>query len=145
MKKTILGLFLGMSVMGMAAGDNTDSGDLTIKANLIAPITIEQDKAMDFGDIPVGRESTARTSGTMLVSGIAGNNIIITVPKSATITGDSDGAVIKIDLTETKSGSTETLNEKGQFTQTVSGKFEPKEVKYAGQYAGTVTISARYN
>ena len=145
MKKTILGLFLGMSVMGMAAGNNTDSGNLEIKANLIAPITIEQTKAMDFGDVPVGRESTAWASGTMLVSGIAGNNIIVTVPKSATITGDSKGATIEIDLTKTSSGSIETLDEKGEFTQTVSGSFEPTAVKYAGQYAGTVTISARYN
>ena len=145
MKKTILGLFLGMSVMGMAAGDNTASGDLEIKANLIATITIAQTRAMNFGNIPVGREATAWASGTMLVKGIAGNNIIVTVPESATITGDSKDATIEIDLTKTSSGSTKTLDENGEFTQTVSGHFEPTAVKYAGQYAGTVTVSARYN
>jgi len=148
MKKTILGLFLGMSVMGMAAtntGDNKVSDTLEIKANLIATITIAQTKAMDFGDVPVGREATAWASGTMLVTGSAGNNITVTVPESATISGDSKDATIKIDLTKTSSGSTETLDENGEFTQTVSGHFEPTAVKYAGQYAGTVTVSARYN
>jgi len=148
MKKTILGLFLGMSVMGMAAtntGDNEVSDNLEIKANLIATITIEQTKPMDFGDVPVGRESIAYASGTMLVTGSAGSNITVTVPESATIQGDRKNATIEIDLTQTHSGGTQTLNRNGHFAQTVSGHFDPKIVKYAGKYAGTVTVSARYN
>ena len=149
MKKTILGLFLGMSVMGMAAVATNDvSSDLNIKAVVIAPLSIEEKTAMDFGNIILGTADIAhdKTPGMMLVTGVANNNIIVTVPDKAIISkAGQDGSDVTVELFSLNSGDTQTLSNAGTLEQKITGTIAPEQTKFGGTYSGTVSISARYN
>ena len=160
MKKTILGLFLGMSVMGMAAdGDSTESttsalvsstthaqeisNDLHINATVVQPLTIVETTSMEFGKIILGQAADSTTAGVMDISGDKGATVTITTPGTATISHYND----KVDVTLTPSTPTgsATLDWDGKLTQTIDGSIAAGATKAAGEYTGTTTIKVKYN
>lgn len=149
MKKTILGLFLGMSVMGMASdgvsvGEDVN-GTLNINANVIAPLSIKEITEMDFGDIVLGEPADSKTAGTMLVTGASGNYVIVSLPETTTISRVGEEDNVTVTLSSANSGTAQLLDDAGNLTQTISGKIAAGQTTHAGQHTGTVTVSVKYN
>ena len=152
MKKTLLGLFLGLSVMSMAANSNAVavgdevSGDLTINANVIAPLEIAEEQAMDFGDIVLGDKADSTTPGKMKVTGAANNTVIVSVPDSTTISRSGvAGSEVTVTLTSDNNEEVQTLDDEGSLTQIINGSIAKGQTTKTGQHTGTVTVSVRYN
>ncbi|MDP0493635.1 MAG: DUF4402 domain-containing protein [Fusobacterium sp. JB021] len=149
MKKTLLGLFLGLSVMSMAAevkvGENV-SGDLNINANVIAPLSIAEEQAMDFGDIVLGEKATSTTPGKMTVTGAAGNSVTISFPDTTTISRVGvDNSTATVNLTSLKNGIAQTLDDEGHLTEVINGVIDKGQTTKTGVHTGTVTVSVMYN
>ena len=149
MKKTILGLFLGMSVMGMAAtsggvGLNEDvSSTLNISAEVVAPLTITEKTPMNFGIIVAGVEAT--TTGEMEVKVAKDALIKISYKKDqTTISRANKKDNIKVQLSAQHANATATLSESGSLTETITGKISGGKLTKAGTYSGSVSVSVRY-
>lgn len=149
MKKRLMGLFLGLSVMAMATPQGSDDTDLQPKVNLqvnatvIDVLKIKQVASMEFGELIAGAKNAKSTvSGNVEVTGEDGHSITITVPETATITRQSG--------TETM---TVAMKEPGDHVMTLTSKKADKDLSgeiatvntVIGNYTGTVTITARYN
>jgi len=152
MKKTLLLIFLGLSTLVVAKKNDavavgTDvKGDLKINANVLAPLSIKESQSMEFGDIVIGKRADSTTDGSMLVEGAPGNNVIVTVPNSTTIerVGVS-GSTATVTLTSENNDVAQTLDSKGNLTQSISGNIAEGETTKTGEHTGTVTISVKYN
>jgi len=147
MKKTILGLFLGMSVMGMAAtgvGLNEDvESTLHISAKVVAPLTITEVKVMDFGTIALNE--TANATGEMDIKGAQGATIRINYAKDDTHisrTGKTDN--IKVQLSSDHAYAQTTLNQNGYLKETIKGTISGGAITQPGEYSGSVSVSVRY-
>lgn len=152
MKKTLLIVFLGLAAITMAktkdaVGVGTDvSGDLKINANVVAPLSIVESQSMEFGDIIIGKAANSTTDGTMLVEGAPGNSIVVTVPDSTTIERIGvNGSTATVTLTSENNEVSQTLDSKGNLTQTIKGNIAEGETTKTGEHTGTVTISVKYN
>jgi len=151
MKKTLLGLFLGLSAMSMAAtggvnvGDNV-SGDLNINANVIAPLSIAEEQAMNFGDIVLGEKATSTTPGKMTVTGAPGNSVTVSFPHTTTISrAGVDNSTATVSLTSVKNGIAQTLDDEGHLTEVINGVIAKGQTTKTGVHTGTVTVSVMYN
>lgn len=147
MKKTILGLFLGMSVMGMAAtgvGLNEDvSSTLNISAEVVATLTITEKTPMNFGIIVAGVEAT--TTGEMEVKGAKKALIKISYDKDNTTisrAGETDN--IKVQLSSDHANAQTNLDQNGDLIETIKGTISGGAITQPGTYSGSVSISVRY-
>lgn len=149
MKKILLGLFLGLSGIVMAAGEvavgtNVD-GTLNISANVIAPLTIVETTPMAFGDIILGASVEAATPGVMTVTGAKGNSVTVHVPESATITkGNIADSAVTVVLESTNNDVAQTLDAAGKVVQTITGEIAAGATKYTGTHTGSAVITVRY-
>ena len=147
MKKTILGLFLGMSVMGMAAtgvGLNEDvSTDLHISAKVVVPLTITEAKTMDFGTIV--STDTSSATGEMDINGAKGATIKISYLNDSTFISRTDkGDNIKVQLSSEHANATATLSGNGYLKETINGTISGGAITQPGTYSGSVSVSVRY-
>ena len=149
MKKTILGLFLGMSIMGMAAtsggvGLNEDvSGTLNISAEVVAPLVITEKTPMSFGTIVVGVESKAK--GQMEVNGAQSALIKISYDKDkTTISRANKKDNIKVQLSSDHANAQTNLDQNGNLIETIEGTISGGAITQPGTYSGSVSISVRY-
>lgn len=145
MKKTILGLFLGMSVMGMAAtgvGLNEDvSTDLHISAKVVVPLTITEAKIMDFGTIV--STDTANATGEMDINGAKGALIKISYDKDkTTISRANKKDNIKVQLSSVNPQTN--LDQNGYLKETINGTISGGAITQPGTYSGSVSVSVRY-
>ncbi|MDP0505846.1 MAG: DUF4402 domain-containing protein [Fusobacterium sp. JB019] len=150
MKKNLTLIFLSLSTLILAASNNVEtgvdvSGELKINANVLAPLEIKEQTPMEFGDIIIGKAAESTTHGQMKVEGAPGNNVIVTVPASATIerVGIS-GSTATVTLSSDVEG-TQNLGEDGEIIHTIKGNIAEGETTKAGEHTGTVTISVKYN
>ena len=144
MKKTILGLFLGMSVMGMAAKATNDvSGKLNIKAVVITPLVIKEKTPMNFGIIVAGNESKAK--GEMEVKGASSALIKISYDKDNTTISRADKKDnIKVQLSSDHANAQTNLDQNGNLIETIKGTISGGAITQPGEYSGSVSISVRY-
>ncbi|MFK4785518.1 DUF4402 domain-containing protein [Fusobacterium sp. MFO224] len=152
MKKTLLLIFLGLASITMAKQEDAVavgtevSEELNINANVLAPLSITESQSMEFGDIIIGKAADSTTDGTMLIEGAPGNNVIVTVPNSTTIerVGVS-GSTATVTLSSENNDVAQTLDNKGNLTQTIKGNIAEGQTTKTGEHTGTVTISVKYN
>lgn len=147
MKKILLGLFLGLSGIVMAAAVNEDvNGTLTINANVIAPLKIEQTTAMDFGDIVLGAAVNAATPGVMTITGAKGNTVIVSVANTTISRSDKADSTVPVSLTISDNAGAQTLDiTSGELRRTITGSIAANATKYVGTYTGTATVTVKYN
>ena len=149
MKKTILGLFLGMSVMGMAAESTnisfaeSASGELNITAKVIAPLTVAQEKPMEFGDIVAGNGEKAE--GQVSIAGAPQNYVTISFNNEVKISRADDKYSIPVTLSSNSDGKSVTLGGDGKLIETLTGEIDKNDTIHVGSYSGTVTVSVKYD
>lgn len=152
MKKTILGLFLGMSVMGMAAAKTAESSDyidfgkdvsstLKISAKVVSPLTITVTD-MTFDDILVNTEGKSKKdSGKVTIDGAPNHSVVITLLDSVSIASGK----YKMNVTLNAGDKDKTIDDKGNLNFTISGTIPADQTSHVGVFSGSTPVSVRYN
>ena len=174
MKTTVLKFFtlsvaiFAFSTISFGQG-NTASGDASVGARIIAPITIKNTASMEFGNLletgseytvvldtggtttgdyrPTGLAGTIQSAG-FNVTGESGATYTITLPASSVIldngeTGPGNEMTLN-DFTSSKTGDTGTLNS-GTDSFTVGASLTVNAEQNSGDYKGTFTVTVNYN
>ena len=150
MKKTILGLFLGLSIISLGANevrkDEEVKADLHVNINVLAPLTIEETLSLEFGDAIIGEDRNAIQKGNMEITGALNNVVYIYYPNTMTVRkiGDYDKA-INVKLAHPKENVYRTLGGDGKYNEVIDGSIDAEQIKHVGNYTGVVSISVKYN
>ena len=150
MKKTILGLFLGLSMISLGANevrkDEEVKADLHVNVSVLAPLTVKETLSLEFGDVLVGEGKNAIQKGNMEITGASNNVVYIYYPSTIMVrkTNDYDTAM-SIQLVHPVESVYRTLGGDGKYNEVIDGKLDAKQVKQVGNYTGVVSISVKYN
>lgn len=142
MKKRLMGLFLGLSVMAMAAPQGNEdlkaSADLQVKANVVAALNIQENEEMNFGDLVKGAFNVT-AKGSMSITGEKGYNVKVTVPETVELNGDGGKMTVKL----TSETGAQTLTD-GKLIYGIDGKIATVNGE-PGMYSEKVTVSVMYD
>lgn len=145
MKKLLLGLFaLSTVVFGNDSEDSSSYGKMNIMATVTQPLTISEDKAMEFGGIT--RNQTSDATGTFIVDGEAGAKFTISFPSNTEIIHTNGISKMNVALRQQHNDDNVfTLGQHGKAYITINGQVHASDNQTIGSYSGEFVASVKYD
>lgn len=145
MKKLIalLSLTMAMTAFGAPQGDVEKTSDMRITATVITPLRVEAE-AMKFNKVIKGANATAQAKFT--ITGEQGENIIVTIPNTATLTNTQDDTkTLNVTIAGGTDGQPTIMNlDDSKIELSMDGTIRTGEGTATGVYEGFLTAKVQY-